>query len=72
MEVLEANGVDGVSRYATPLLRKKNTFSLEAPPTAVMALLGAIKGHLMHNPEQATVYNKELAIESRLRCEDNR
>eukprot|EP00063_Salmo_salar_P012889 XP_013987724.1 PREDICTED: serine/threonine-protein kinase 35-like [Salmo salar] len=72
VEVLEANGVDGVSRYATPLLRKKNTFSLEAPPTAVMALLGAIKGHLMHNPEQATVYNKELAIESRLRCEDNR
>lgn len=33
--------VDGVSRYATPLLHKPNGPTLHAPPTAVMTLLRA-------------------------------
>ncbi len=43
MEMLEEKTVcvlvDGVSRYATPLLRQKNAAHLQAPPAAVMALL---------------------------------
>ena len=64
MEQLEQQtirvNVDGVSRYATPLLRKPNAQALHAPPTAVMALLRATERRLANNAEQAAVYNEEI------------
>ncbi|KAK0149995.1 hypothetical protein N1851_009229 [Merluccius polli] len=52
--------VDGVPRYATPLLRKPNAPTLHAPSTAVMALLRATERRLATNPEQSSVYNEEI------------
>lgn len=52
--------MDGVSRYATPLLHQKNTAHLQAPPTAVMALLRSTEHRLSRNPEQAASYNAEI------------
>ncbi|XP_063321729.1 uncharacterized protein LOC134619834 [Pelmatolapia mariae] len=52
--------VDGVVRYATPLLRRQNAPVLRAPPTAVMALLRATERRLCNNPDQAAVYNEEI------------
>ncbi|KAL0156947.1 hypothetical protein M9458_048193, partial [Cirrhinus mrigala] len=52
--------VDGVSRYATPLLRKGNAPALHAGPESVMALLRATERRLNSNSELAEVYNKEI------------
>lgn len=65
MEQLEEKNlrvtVDGVARYATPLLRRPNAPILQAPPTAVMALLRATAHRLTANPEQSAVYNEEIS-----------
>lgn len=52
--------VDGVSRYATPLLHKPNAPTLHAPPTAVMALLRSTERRLAFSAEQSAVYNEEI------------
>lgn len=52
--------VDGVARYATPLLRRKTAPRLLAPPTAVMPLLRATERRLAKNPELAGVYKQEI------------
>ncbi|KAJ8356175.1 hypothetical protein SKAU_G00189690 [Synaphobranchus kaupii] len=52
--------VDGILRYATPLLRKKLAPSLYAAPTAVIPLLRATEHHLANSPELASVYNQEI------------
>ncbi len=52
--------VDGASRYATPLLRKRNATVLRAGPESVMALLRATERRLNSNLELAKVYNKEI------------
>lgn len=53
--------VDGVARYATPLLRKPDAVKLHAPPTAVMPLLRATERRLATNPALASVYNEEIS-----------
>ncbi|KAF0029308.1 hypothetical protein F2P81_018413 [Scophthalmus maximus] len=52
--------IDAVSRYATPLLHKRNAPILHVPPTAVMSLLRATERRLSNNPEQCAVYNEEI------------
>jgi len=52
--------VDGVSRYATPLLRKGSAKVLHAGPESVMALLRATERRLNQNSELADIYNKEI------------
>ncbi|KAK7886711.1 hypothetical protein WMY93_026332 [Mugilogobius chulae] len=52
--------VDGVSRYATPLLRCKNTSKLQAGPESVMALLRSTERRLTKDPDLAAVYNAEV------------
>ncbi len=52
--------VDGVFRYATPLLRKGNAMVLHAGPESVMALLRATERRLNSNSVLAEVYNKEI------------
>lgn len=52
--------VDGIARYATPLLRKPAAPKLHAPPVGVMPLLRATEQHLTSNPDLAKVYNEEI------------
>ncbi|KAK7933404.1 hypothetical protein WMY93_004300 [Mugilogobius chulae] len=52
--------VDGVSRYATPLLRCKNASKLQAGPESVMALLRSTERRLTKDPDLAAVYNAEV------------
>lgn len=52
--------VDGVNRYATPLLRKVDAPKFQASPNAVMALLRATERRLIKDPNLANVYNKEI------------
>ncbi|KAL0147788.1 hypothetical protein M9458_056904 [Cirrhinus mrigala] len=52
--------VDGVNRYATPLLRKGDSPKFQASPNAVMALLRATERHLIKDTNLANVYNKEI------------
>ncbi|KAL6483178.1 hypothetical protein MHYP_G00080500 [Metynnis hypsauchen] len=52
--------VDGIARYATPLLRKPVAPKLHAPPLAVMPLLRATEQRLTGNPDLAKVYNEEI------------
>jgi len=64
LQMLEAKTkrveVDGVSRYATPLLRKGNAKVLHAGTESVMALLRATERRLNRNSELAEVYKKEI------------
>ncbi|XP_054860442.1 uncharacterized protein LOC129347387 [Amphiprion ocellaris] len=64
LEQLEQNSVwvtvDGVSRYAVPLLRRKNPPILKASPNAIMPLLRATERRLSHDPDQLSVYNEEI------------
>ncbi|KAL0147386.1 hypothetical protein M9458_057313 [Cirrhinus mrigala] len=57
VEVLERKTirveVDGVRRYATPLLRVKNMPELKAPKEAVLSQLRATEKRLAKNPQQA-------------------
>lgn len=52
--------VDGIARYATPLLRKPAASKLHAPPSAVMPLLRATERRLTSTPDLAKVYNEEI------------
>lgn len=65
MDLLQAKTVrvevDGVLRYATPLLRVKNMPTLSAPPEAVLANLRHTEKRLLKDPECAAAYNAEIA-----------
>ncbi|CAM4529069.1 unnamed protein product [Leuciscus chuanchicus] len=52
--------VNGVHRYATPLLRVKNFPQLCAPKEAVLPQLRNTERRLAKNPETAQVYNAEI------------
>ncbi|XP_026094149.1 uncharacterized protein LOC113066497 [Carassius auratus] len=52
--------VDGVKRYATPLLRVKNMPDLKAPKNAVLPHLRATERRLAKDPEQAAAYTAEI------------
>lgn len=64
IELLDAKTVrvevDGVKRYATPLLRVKNMPQLKAPKEAVISQLRATEKRLVKNPEQAAAYSAEI------------
>ncbi len=58
--------VNGIQRYATPLLRKSSMACLYASEEAVMPLLRRTERHLLRDPERAAIYsaeNKKLAEE---------
>ncbi|KAJ8412302.1 hypothetical protein AAFF_G00145690 [Aldrovandia affinis] len=52
--------VDGVQRYATPLLRVKDMLRLQALKEAVLANLHSVERRLGKDPEKATVYSGEV------------
>lgn len=52
--------VDGVKRYATPLVWKENPPLLHATPEAVLAQLRGTERQLARDPERATAYSKEI------------
>ncbi|KAK0139447.1 hypothetical protein N1851_023835 [Merluccius polli] len=52
--------VDGVLRYATPLLRHTGMPQLHAPKESVMPLLRSTERRLLRNPEQADAYKSEM------------
>lgn len=53
--------VDGVLRYATPLLCKKEKPKLTAPKEAVLPHLRGLEKHLSKNLELAKAFNQEIA-----------
>ncbi|KAM4526302.1 uncharacterized protein V3H82_000718 [Fundulus diaphanus] len=52
--------VDGILRYATPLLRKKNMPVLKASPESVMFNLRSNEKRLSKNPMMANTYQEEI------------
>ena len=52
--------VDGVQRYATPILRIKNMPHLHAPKEAVLPHLRGTEKRLAKNPAQAEIYKAEI------------
>lgn len=52
--------VDGVMRYATPLLWVKDMPGLHAPKEAVLPQLKSTEWKLDKNPKQATAYQDEV------------
>ncbi|XP_051793978.1 uncharacterized protein LOC127530664 isoform X1 [Acanthochromis polyacanthus] len=52
--------VNGVQRYATPLLRKSDMPLFQAPKEAVMSNLSATERRLIRDPESAAAYCKEI------------
>jgi len=64
VEILESKTVrvevDGVKRYATPLLLVKNMPDLKAPKHAVLPHLRAIERRLARDPKQAAAYTAEI------------
>ncbi|KAM4534522.1 uncharacterized protein V3H82_024434 [Fundulus diaphanus] len=52
--------VDGILRYATPLLRKKNMPVLKASPESVMFNLRSNEKRLSKNPTMANTYQEEI------------
>ncbi|KAJ8412825.1 hypothetical protein AAFF_G00117770 [Aldrovandia affinis] len=52
--------VNGVQRYATPLLRVKDMPRLQAPKEAVLANLHSVERRLGKHPEKTTVYSGEV------------
>lgn len=52
--------VDGVHRYATPLLRVNNMPRLHAPKDAVLASLRSTERRLMKDPTRASAYAAEI------------
>ncbi|XP_026115567.1 uncharacterized protein LOC113094113 [Carassius auratus] len=52
--------VDGVMRYATPLLRIQHMPTLHMPKEAVVPQLRSIERKLMKNPDQACAYKTEI------------
>ncbi len=53
--------VNGIQRYATPLLRAKGMPCLHAPKEAVLPQLRGIENRLNKNPEQVAAYQEEIA-----------
>lgn len=58
--VTERVNVNGVLRYATPLLRKSNTTLFQATKEAVMPSLRSMEKRLAKDPERAAAYNTEI------------
>ncbi|XP_067265288.1 uncharacterized protein [Chanodichthys erythropterus] len=52
--------VDGIMRYATPLLRVQNMPTLHMPKEAVLPQLRSIERKLFKNPQQACAYKAEI------------
>ncbi len=52
--------INGVHRYATPLLRVQSMPTLSVSPTAVLANLRSTEKRLLRNPAHATAYNSEI------------
>lgn len=52
--------IDGVQRYATPLLRVQPMPTLLAPPNSVLANLQSTEKHLLRDPDRATAYSSEI------------
>lgn len=52
--------VDGVERYATPLLRKKDFPQLHVSPEVVKGLLRSTERKLVKHPDLALIYNQEI------------
>lgn len=52
--------VDGIQRYATPLLRTDNSPKLNAPHESVLANLRSTEKRLKDQPEKATAYRGEM------------
>ncbi|XP_026053029.1 uncharacterized protein LOC113039346 [Carassius auratus] len=52
--------VNGIQRYATPLLRKSSMACLNASEEAVMPLLRRTERHLLKDPERAATYSAEI------------
>ncbi|KAL0171399.1 hypothetical protein M9458_031710, partial [Cirrhinus mrigala] len=52
--------VKGIVRYATPLLRRKDSPFFSAPKEAVMPSLRNMERRLAQTPEKAAVYNTEI------------
>ncbi|XP_065099626.1 uncharacterized protein [Paramisgurnus dabryanus] len=52
--------VDGIMRYATPLLRVQNMPSLTMPKDAVLPLLRSVERKLLRNHDQALTYQTEI------------
>ncbi|XP_073766348.1 uncharacterized protein [Danio rerio] len=52
--------VEGVQRYATPLLRKPGAPTLLSTTRSVMPTLRSIERKLQRDPEKATIYSREI------------
>lgn len=52
--------VDGIQRYATPLLRRKSMPPLKATPNAVIPSLRGVERRLQKDPERAMIYSAEI------------
>ncbi len=52
--------INGIQRYATPLLRKPSVACLNASEEAVMPLLRRTERHLLKDPERAATYSAEI------------
>ncbi|KAE8281784.1 hypothetical protein D5F01_LYC19167 [Larimichthys crocea] len=52
--------VDGIQRYATPLLWKKNVPPFSTPKESVLGLLHGTEKHLSKNPAKAETYSQEI------------
>ncbi len=52
--------VNGVQRYATPLLRTKDMPCLHAPKVAVLPQLRGIENRMENKPNQASAYQEEM------------
>ena len=53
--------VDGIYRYATPLLRRKTAPHFQASPEAVMPSLRSTERRLMKDPDKAAAYEAEIS-----------
>ncbi|KAI3376263.1 hypothetical protein L3Q82_016771 [Scortum barcoo] len=52
--------VDGIQRYATPLLRRANSATLQAPMETVLSSLRSTERRLAKDPQRAEVYCQEI------------
>lgn len=53
-------GVNGVQRYATPLLRRTDMPCLRVPSNVVHNYLKSTERRLSRDPQQATIYQEEM------------
>lgn len=52
--------INGVDRYATPLIHKMNAPKLQAPKESVLPSLRWTEQRLLKNPQQAAIYDHEI------------